>query len=85
MFLLGAVAAAASVLVVRAQHGYYRAARDRVRRFEEDLDIPERQRLDTTSAQGARKQRVKVQHVVVGLFAALVVAHTIGAVIVLGA
>ncbi len=41
VFTLGAVACLLSVLVVRTQHDYYRAARDRMRRVEADLGIPE--------------------------------------------
>lgn len=80
----GAVAAVLSAGAVRTQHGYYRAARDHLPRLELDLQIPERQRLDTTSTQGGRPRRVSIHQVVYLLLAAIVVADVFGVVLGLG-
>lgn len=84
VFLLGAVAAVMSGQVIRTQHGYYRAARDHVRRLEDVLAVPGPQRLDTTSTMGRRRSpKVNVTGVIYLLFAALLVAHGVGVGIVL--
>jgi len=82
VFLLGAVAAGLSLVVTRTQHGYYAATRDRVRRLEDHLGLPQGQRMDTTSTLGGRQQKVKIKHVIAVLFAALGIAHLVGAVLV---
>jgi hypothetical protein len=79
VFLLGGVAALMSLQVVSTQHGYYRAARDHMRRLERALDLPEEQRLDTTSTLGGRPSpRVNVTGVIRLLFVALAVSHAVG-------
>jgi hypothetical protein len=73
-FVLGFAASVLTVLVVRVQHGYYRAARDHMRRIEEDLSLDQRQRLDTTSTLGGRRSRVasvnQVVYLLLGILAA---------------
>jgi hypothetical protein len=84
VFFLGLVAALMSVKVVRTQHGYYRAARDHMRRVEAALDLPAEQRLDTTSTLGRRRRpRINVTGVIYLLFVALAVGHLAGVVVIL--
>ena len=78
VFGLGAVAAVLSVFVVKVQHGYYRAARDHMRRIEDQLLIPTDQRLDTTAKLGGRKRTVSVNMVVYLLLGCVVVANVVG-------
>lgn len=78
VFLFGALASALSILVVRQQHDYYRAARDRMRRVELELHIPEGQRMDTTSTLGGRKRMLSVNQIVFLLFGALAVSDVVG-------
>lgn len=82
IFLLGVVACILSVLIVRTQQGYYRAARDRMRRVEEAVGIPREQRTDTTSTLGGRRRRVSVTQLVYVLLASVAVADLLGALIV---
>ena len=77
-FVLGFAASVLTVLVVRVQHGYYRAARDHMRRIEEDLSLDQRQRLDTTSALGGRRRVASVNQVVYLLLGALAAANLYG-------
>jgi hypothetical protein len=79
-FLLGLVAAVLTILVVKVQHGYYRAARDHMRRMEQQLGLDQEQRLDTTSTMGGRRRLVSVNHVVYLLLGAVAVANLYGAV-----
>ncbi len=83
VFALGLVTALLSQFVIVTQRDYYRAARARVQRFEDDLGLPPGQRVDTTSTLGGRERLVSVVQVVQLLFAALAVAHLIGIVVVL--
>lgn len=83
VFLLGVVAAALSAVVVRTQHDYYRAARERVRRVENAVGVPSGQRLDTTATLGGRKRLVSVNQVVYLLLGAMAVGDTAGGVLVL--
>lgn len=84
VFALGAVSSLMSFQVTRVQHGYYRNARDHVRRLERRLDLGEDVRLDTTATLGERpKPKVNVTGVINLLFAALAVAHIVGIVVVL--
>jgi hypothetical protein len=86
VFLLGAVAAVLSAWAVHTQHDYYRAARDRMRDVEARYDVPADQRVTTTATLGARpRPRPNVTQVTYLLFAALLVAHVTGAVLVLAA
>ena len=78
VFLLGAVAAMLSLAAVRTQHDYYRAARDRMRRVEKALAIPEDHRTDTTATLGTRHRTVSVNQVVYLLLAAMVLANLVG-------
>lgn len=48
VFVVGAVAAVMSIAVTVVQHDYYRAARDRAKRFEAELNVPSALRMDTT-------------------------------------
>lgn len=82
IFALGAVAAAMSIVAVAVQHGYYRRARDRMRRIENLLPLPPELRLDTTANLGGRKRAVSVNQIVYLLLGAIVVANIIGAALV---
>jgi hypothetical protein len=79
IFLLGALVACVSVLVVRTQHDYYRAARDRMRRVEVAVGIPADQRTDSTSTLGGRRRTASVNQLVYLLLGALAVANVVGA------
>ncbi len=83
IFALGAVAAVLAALAVRTQHDYYRAARDRMRRLEQDLGLADRHRTDSTATLGRRPREISVQQVVYLLFASLLVAHLVGVGVVL--
>ncbi len=83
VFLLGVIAASASTLIVKTQHEYYRAARDRMRRVETALEIPSDQRTDSTSTLGGRKRSVSVNQLVYLLLGALALADAVGAVIII--
>jgi hypothetical protein len=76
-FVLGFAASVLTVLVVRVQHGNYRAARDHMRRIEEDLSLEQSQRL-TTSTLGGRRRVASVNHVVYLLLGALAAANLYG-------
>ena len=78
VFVLGAAASLLSMAVVRTQHDYYRAARDRMRRVEEALGIPEDRRIDTTATLGERPRTVSVNQVVYLLLASMAVADLVG-------
>lgn len=82
---LGAVAAALSSVVQSTQHGYYRAARNRLKRVEAMYKIPEAARIDTTGNLGARRVSIKVTFVVNLLLWAMVAGHLIGGVLVVTA
>ena len=77
-FALGLVASVLTMLVVRVQHGYYRAARDHMQRIENDLGLDQGQRLDTTSTLGGRRRTISVNHVAYLLLAALAAANVYG-------
>lgn len=83
VFVLGAIVATLSMLVVRTQHDYYRAARDRMQRVEEALSVPPTQRIDTTATLGQRRRRVSVNQVVYLLLGAIAVADLVGCLIIL--
>ena len=82
IFLLGALVACVSVLVVRTQHDYYRAARDRMRRVEAAVGIPVDQRTDSTSTLGGRRRTASVDQLVYLLLGALAAADGVGAVLI---
>ncbi len=82
IFLLGALAACVSVLVVRTQHDYYRAARERMRRVEIAVGIPADQRTDSTSTLGGRRRTASVNQLVYLLLGAVALTNGIGAVLI---
>lgn len=81
VFLLGIVAAGLSAGAVHTQHGYYRAARDRMQRVEDAYGVPEQERFDTTATLGRRRRLASVNEVVYLLLAALAVADAVGVVL----
>lgn len=83
VFALGAVTSVLSAWAVHTQHGYYRAARDRMRVVEAELDVAQTQRVTTTATLGERRRpSATVTQVTYLLFAALLVADVVGAVVV---
>lgn len=78
VFAVGAVASGMSAVMVRTQHDYYRAARDRMRRIEQDFGIPSDQRIDTTSTLGDRHRTISVTQIVYLLYGALLLADLSG-------
>jgi len=82
VFLVGAVAALLSMRAVQVAHNrYYRAARGRVKRFEELLDLPADLRFDTTAGfTGRSRPKVNVAAVTYLLLTALAMADIAGAV-----
>lgn len=78
VFLLGAIAAVLTGIVVRTQHDYYRAARDRMRRVEEHFEVAVNERVDSTSTLGGRRRRISVNQIVYVLLGAMCVADLIG-------
>jgi hypothetical protein len=78
VFGLGAVAACLSLFVVRTQHDYYRAARDRMRRIEVAVGVPVDQRIDTTATLGGRRRRVSVNQLVYVLLGAVALGDLVG-------
>jgi hypothetical protein len=83
VFGLGLLAALLSSVVHSSQHGYYRAARNRVKRVERMFDVPDDARVDTTGALGGRRVTVKVTTVVNLLLWAMAIAHAVGIFLVL--
>ncbi|WP_139980295.1 hypothetical protein [Nocardioides litoris] len=73
VFALGALAAILTALVTRVQHDYYRAARDRVRRIEETIELPLGWKTDTTATMGGRKRRASVTQLVYLLLVAVAI------------
>jgi hypothetical protein len=80
---LGIVAAGVTWVVVRTQHDYYRAARDRMRRIEAELAVPDQARIDTTASLGGRKRIASVNQLVSLLLVAVALADIIGIVLAL--
>ena len=83
VFLLGAVAGVLTLLVMRQQADYYRAARERVRRLEERYAVDPDARVDTTSTLGDRARAVSVKQLVNLLTSAVVLADMSATVYVL--
>ena len=81
VFLLGLVAAVVSIVVVRTQHDYYRAARDRMRRVEDEVGVPPAQRTDSTSTLDERRRTVSVNQLVYLLLSALAATDLVGIVL----
>lgn len=79
VYVLGFVSACLSLLIVRTQHDYYRAARDRMRRVESALNIPPDQRTDSTSTLGGRRRTASVTQLVYLLLTAVAAADVVGA------
>lgn len=78
VFALGALACVLAIFVMRQQHDYYRAARDRMRRVEEMENIPLEIRVDTTATLGKRRRSVSVTQLIYLLTAAVCVADVAG-------
>ncbi len=76
------MASCVSVLVVRTQHDYYRAARDRMRRIEAAVGIPADHRTDTTSTLGGRRRTASVNQLVYFLLTSVAAANVIGVVLI---
>lgn len=83
VFILGAIAAVVTLLVMRQQADYYRAARERVRRLEERFAVDEDAKLDTTTKLGGRSRFVSVKQLVNLLTASVAVADVAAAFYVL--
>ena len=81
IYVLGAASAGLAIAVVRTQHVYYRAARDRMRRVEELYAIPSEARFDTTATLGGRTRMASVNTLVLVLLGSMIVANVIGAII----
>ena len=82
LFALGFAAAVMSVFVVRTQHDYYRAARNRMRRLEEQFSVPLTARVDTTSTLGDRRRTVSVNQVVYLLLASIATTNLVAMTII---
>ena len=81
IYVLGVLSAGLSILIVRTQHDYYRAARDRMRRVEAVYEIPEVMRVDTTTTLGNRSRLASVHTLVQCLLGAVIVANAVGIII----
>jgi hypothetical protein len=77
VFALGIVACIVGVLVMRQQHDYYRAARDRMRRIEDREGLTADLRVDTTSTLGRRHRSISVTQLIYLLTAAIGVADAV--------
>ena len=83
VFGLGAIAAISSIFAIRTAHNYYRAARDRMRRVENFVHVPDELRTDTTTSLGGPRRRVSVNQVVTFIFATIAIADIAGVVVAL--
>jgi len=84
VFALGVIAGPMSILALRTQHEYYRAARSRMRRLEDALGLAADQRVDTTATMaGRRHPRASVTAVTELLIAAIIAADIAGIIITL--
>lgn len=81
VFALGAIGAVASLFAVKTQHGYYRAARDRMKLVEEHVHVPEPLRINTTTSLGGPSRLVSVNQIVSVLFMVIAAADIAGIVI----
>jgi hypothetical protein len=75
VFALGAVACVLAGLVQRQQHTYYRAARSRMTRIEQQLHIE--QPVDTTATLGQRRRAYSVTGLIYVLTTAIGVADLV--------
>lgn len=82
VFILGAVATVPVGIGDGPAARLLPAARERMRRVEASLNIPDDQRTDTTSTLGGRRRKASVTQLVYMLLAAVCVADIVGAVIV---
>jgi hypothetical protein len=82
VYLLGVIACVLSFFVMRTQHGYYRAARDHLKRVEESVGIPADQRMDTTSTMRGARRTASVTQLVYLLLTAVAIADLTGAAII---
>lgn len=82
VFALGAVVSVMCQFVIATQQDYYHAARDRMRRVEAAVGIPEDQRVDMTATLGGRKRLISVNQVVRLLLATVTVGNTVGAIVI---
>ena len=80
VFLVGLVAAVLSIAAVHVMHGYYRAARDRMRRVEEDVVLPSSQRVDSTATLGRRVRRISVNQIIYLLLGVVALADLLAGV-----
>jgi hypothetical protein len=79
VFAVGVVACALSARAIQVSHGYYRAARARLQRFETALDLQPEMRFDTTAGLAhARRPTVNVTAVTYLLLAVLAAADIAG-------
>ena len=83
IYAFGVLAAGLSITVVRTQHDYYRAARDRMRRVEAMYNVPAAARVDTTATLGNRPGRSRVNLLVQVLLVGMIAANLVGAIIAL--
>ena len=82
VFGLGIVACGMTFMVHRVQHGYYRKARDRMRRIEGNLHLPNDVRVDTTSTLSGDTRSISVTQVIYLLLVAIAVADALAIVFV---
>jgi hypothetical protein len=82
VFGLGAIASLLSMSVVRVQHGYYRAARDHMKRIEDVVALPHDQRIDTTANLGGRRRRISVNQIVYLILTSVAVANLVGVLLI---
>jgi hypothetical protein len=83
VFGLGVVACVLAVMVMRQQHDYYRAARDRMVRMEKQRGIALADQVDTTSTLGSRRRSVSVTQLMYLLTGAVCAAHVTGIILAL--
>ena len=84
VFFVGAVSAGLSIIVTYVQHGYYRSTRDRLRRFEELVNLPRDLRVDTTPTMGSPIKRIgRVTSMLYLVFWLILAADILGVVVAL--
>lgn len=82
IFAMGVVACVLTIGVVKTQHEYYRAARNRMKRIEADYAVKEEEKVDSTATAGRRPRKVSVNQLVYFLLVVMAIANVVGAVIV---
>lgn len=82
VFLLGAVVSVMCQFVIVTQQTYYHAARDRMRRVEAAVGVPQDQRVDTTATLGGRERFISVNQVVRLVLATVTVGNVVGAIVI---